>query len=164
MRTRPVLLAVVGAVAFAAVEGKADTLAVARLSLCGAALGLAAAVDLAERRIPNRVMLPAAAVCGALTLVEGAALAALAGGLALVGLLLVGSLARPAALGMGDVKLALLIVLGLDGSAPRALLLGLVLAAIAGLLLLVLQGRPAWRRALPLSPFFASGALVALLL
>jgi leader peptidase (prepilin peptidase)/N-methyltransferase len=149
--------------AFAAVVGNADGLALARLSLCGGALGLAATIDLAEHRIPNRVVLPAAATCAALTFAGGGALVAL-GGLALVALLLAFSLARPAALGMGDVKLALLVAFGLDGSAPTALLLGFALAALAGLLLLVVRGRQAWRRALPLAPFLGTCAFAALLI
>ena len=43
-------------------------------------------------------------------------------------------------------------------------MLGLALAALAGVLLLIARGRDAWRRALPLAPFFTAGALAALLL
>jgi leader peptidase (prepilin peptidase) / N-methyltransferase len=159
------VLAAAGATAFtfASIEGNRDSLTVARLALCGGALGVAAAVDLAEHRIPNRLVLPAAAACAVLTLVSGS-WRGLAAGMALVALLFVFSLAWPAALGMGDVKLALLIALGLDGSAPRALLLGLLLASLAGVLLLALRGREAWRRALPLAPFLAVGALATVLL
>jgi leader peptidase (prepilin peptidase) / N-methyltransferase len=82
-------------------------------------------------------------------------------GLAAVLLLLVVSLRWPTALGMGDVKLALLLVLGLDGSALRALALGLALAALAGCVLIARQGRTALRASLPLAPFIAAGALVA---
>jgi leader peptidase (prepilin peptidase)/N-methyltransferase len=109
-------------------------------------------------------VLPVAAVCAALSLAGASGARSLATGLALVALLLALSLARPAVLGMGDVKLALLVAVGLDGSAPRALLLGLLLAALAGLLLLALRGRQAWRRAVPLAPFLAAGALAAILL
>lgn len=160
------LFAGAGATVFtvAAIEGNRDSPTVARLALCGAALGIAAAIDLAEHRIPNRVVLPAAAACAALSLAGDTGLRALVDGLVLVGLLGVFSLAWPAALGMGDVKLALLIALGLDGSAPRALLLGLLLATLAGVLLLAMRGRRAWRRALPLAPFLAAGALAAVLL
>lgn len=85
-------------------------------------------------------------------------------GLATVLVLLVVSLRWPAALGMGDVKLALLLVLGLDGSALRALALGLALAALAGGVRLVTHGRMAWRTSLPLAPFIAAGALVTVIL
>lgn len=164
--TARIFTAVIGAVLFAlaASHANAEPLAVARLAVCGAAPGIAATTDLAERRVPNRVVLPAAAICALLTLAGRGRLAALAWALALVGLLLALSLARPAALGMGDVKLALLVAVGLDGHAPVALALGLVLAAFAGLALLVLHGRAAWGRALPLAPSLACGALAALLL
>jgi leader peptidase (prepilin peptidase) / N-methyltransferase len=165
--TRRVLpIAAAGGIAFAIAAAQADTdrLELTRLAVCGTALVAAAAVDLAEHRIPNRLVLPAAAACAALTLAEPLALAALASGLALVALLLGLSLARPAALGMGDVKLALLIALGLDGHAPGALLLGFALAALAGIILLVARGGEAWQRALPLAPFLTVGALAALLL
>ena len=48
----------------------------------------------------------------------------------------------------------------LDGSALRALALGLALAALAGCALVARQGRTAWRASLPLAPFIAAGALV----
>ena len=64
---------------------------------------------------------------------------------------------------MGDVKLALLLVLGLDGSALRALALGLALAALAGSCAVIRHGRTAWRASLPLAPFLAAGALVAVI-
>jgi len=165
MTARSAFFAVAGLTAFvlAATEAHhAGALTLVRLGLCGAALGIAAATDMAECRIPNRVVLPAVVACGALTLVAGAG-ATVLWGLALPALFLGVSLARPAALGMGDVKLALLIALGLDGHAPSALLLGVALAACAGVLLLISRGRAAWRRSLPLAPFLATGALLALL-
>jgi leader peptidase (prepilin peptidase)/N-methyltransferase len=166
MTARTFLSAAVGIAAFALAgeAANASGLAVTRLAVCGAALGIAAATDVVEHRVPNRVVLPAALVCAALTVLDGSDLRDAAGGLALVALLLAVGLARPDALGMGDVKLALLIAVGLDGTASRALLLGLLLAAIGGLLLIALHGRRAWRRSLPLTPFLATGALAALLL
>jgi leader peptidase (prepilin peptidase)/N-methyltransferase len=81
----------------------------------------------------------------------------------LVVVLLALSLGAPQALGMGDVKLALLLVLGLEGRGVVALLVALMLAACFGLLLLVRHGRAGGSRQLPLAPFFAAGALIALL-
>jgi len=78
-------------------------------------------------------------------------------------LLIIVSLRWPAALGMGDAKLALLLVLGLDGSALRALALGLAFAALTGLLRVVREGGTAWRASLPLAPFLAVGALLAVI-
>ena len=162
MTKRTLIVATAGSATFASAGLLATTspLTLARLGVLGGALAAASFYDLTQRRIPNRIVLPAAAACGALTLAAGAPLSLLAG-LATVLLLLVVSLRWPAALGMGDVKLALLLVLGLDGSAVRALALGLALAALAGCALVVRQGRTAWRASLPLAPFIAAGALVA---
>ena len=73
------------------------------------------------------------------------------------------SLIWPRVLGMGDVKLALLVLAGLDGSAIRALMLGSVLAVLAGLGVIARFGLSAGRRTLPLAAFIAAGSLLALL-
>ena len=140
----------------------ADTLAATRLTLAGAALAVVALIDLRERRIPNRIVLPAALVCA--TLAGPASLRHGLPALALVGILLTLALLQPAALGMGDVKQALLVAVALGAAATSALLLGLALAALAGLLLTVRDGRSALHAALPLAPFLGAGAVVALLL
>ena len=164
MTTRALITATVGGATFTSlgVLVHAGPLALARLTVLGAALFAVAFFDLAQRRIPNRIVLPAAATCAALTLAAGAPLLLLAG-LATILALLIISLRWPAALGMGDVKLALLLVLGLDGDALRALALGLILAALAGLALVIRQGRTAWRTSLPLAPFLVVGALLAVI-
>jgi leader peptidase (prepilin peptidase) / N-methyltransferase len=163
MTLRALLLACAGAIALPLASAGTDPASVLRLGVCGAALGAIASIDLAEHRVPNRLVLPAAAACAALSVVGGVSAAALLGGLAIVGVLLLIALAWPAALGMGDVKLALLIVLGLDGDASRALTAGLVLAALSGVVVIARHGRAAGRRALPLAPFLAVGSLLALL-
>ena len=164
MTTRALIAAVAGGATFASVGVLSDVepLALARLAVLGAALASAALFDLTERRIPNRIVLPAAAACAALTLGAGAPLSLLAG-LATILALLIVSLRWPAAIGMGDVKLALLLVLGLDGDALRALALGLVLAALAGSALLIRRGRAAWRTSLPMAPFLVVGALLTVI-
>lgn len=162
---RPLIGIALGAAAFVAAGVALDlpALELARLSIFGVALGGAVAVDLAERRIPNRLVLPAAAVCPALGVAAGVRFEDLAAGVALVAFLLVCALWRPDSFGMGDVKLALLVVLGLNGDAAQGLLFGLALAALLGALIIIRYGRAAGRRALPLAPFVAAGALVALL-
>ena len=164
MTRRALIAAAAGAATFASLSvlAHAEPLALARLAVLGAALVAAALFDLAQRRIPNRIVLPAAATCAALTLAAGAPLSLLAG-LATILVLLIVSLRWPAAVGMGDVKLALLLVLGLDGDALRALALGLVLAALAGSALVIRQGRRAWRTSLPLAPFLVVGALLTVI-
>jgi prepilin signal peptidase PulO-like enzyme (type II secretory pathway) len=109
-------------------------------------------------------VLPAAAACAAFSLLDGVQLGTLLTGGALIVLLLAVSLAPPAALGMGDVKLALLILCGLDGAAPRALILAIERYASIAVLLIIRRGRAAFRIALPLAPFMAAGSLLALLL
>jgi len=165
MTTRRGIAAAAGAASFALCAGllRQPPLALVRLTLLGAALGAVVESDLAERRIPNRIVVPAAFACAAEWAASGIALFAVAEGLVLVLALLALSLFRPEALGMGDVKLALLLVLGLDGRAVVALLVALALAAGFGLVLLVRFGRSAASRKLPLAPFFAAGALLALI-
>jgi leader peptidase (prepilin peptidase)/N-methyltransferase len=164
MTTRALIAATAGGATFASVGvlAHAGPLALARLAVLGTALVSAAFFDLAQRRIPNRIVLPAAAACAALTLAAGAPLSLIAG-LATILVLLIFSLRWPAALGMGDVKLALLLVLGLDGDALRALALGLLLAALAGLALLIHHGRVAWKTSLPMAPFLVVGALLTVI-
>jgi leader peptidase (prepilin peptidase)/N-methyltransferase len=148
----------------AGVRLDAGTMELARLSILGAALGAVVVVDLVERRIPNRIALPAAAACATLLAAEGIHPGNLLGGLGVVALLLGLSLFRPASFGMGDVKLALLLLLGLGGLAAQALLLGLALAAALGVALVLRFGRSAATRSLPLAPFLSGGAAVVVLL
>ncbi len=153
----------VGACAFLLASGGGDALTLTRLGICGAALATLAATDLDEHRIPNRLVIPAAAACAGLSIAAGASTNGLITGAAVVVALAVASLASPAALGMGDVKLALLVLAGLDGSAWRALAIGIVLAALAGLAMIARDGRSAGRRSLQLAPFIAAGSLLAVL-
>ena len=164
MTRRAPIAAAVGTATFlsAGLVANASVLVLTRLAIVGGALAACALYDLVQRRIPNRIVVPAAAACAALTLAAGQPLTLIAG-LATVLLLLIVSLRWPAALGMGDVKLALLLVLGLDGNALRALALGLAFAALAGLLRVIRDGGTAWRASLPLAPFLAAGALIAVI-
>ena len=158
--------AIGGGVAFlaAGIRMGADGTELARLLILGLALGAIVATDLAEHRIPNAIVIPAAVACAGLLAAQAVPPQHLLGGIALVALMLGMSLARPASLGMGDVKLALLLVLGLGGLAAHALVLGFALAAAFGGALLLRYGHSAGRRSLPLAPFLGGGAAVAVLL
>jgi leader peptidase (prepilin peptidase) / N-methyltransferase len=164
MRAQAAIGAAAGASAFVGADllAGSGTLTLARLALLGAALSAIAIYDLRERRIPNLLVFPAAISCGTLTLAAGSALPLVAG-LVIVALLLATSLCWPRALGMGDVKLALLLVVALDGSALRALAVGLTLATLASLTTLARHGREGRRLSLPLARFLAAGALIAIL-
>lgn len=163
MSPRVIALAGLGASAFLLAGAGDSALVVARIAVCGAALAAASVVDLAEHRIPNRLVLPAAIVCAGLSIAAGTSVGSLLTSAALVAMLAIVSLAWPRALGMGDVKLALLVLAGLDGSAARALALGLGFAALAGVTVIARSGMSAGRRTLPLAPFIAAGSLLALL-
>jgi leader peptidase (prepilin peptidase)/N-methyltransferase len=76
---------------------------------------------------------------------------------------LVFAVARPGALGMGDVKLALLLGTALGQGVVPALAIGCGAIAIAAGGLAVVHGRKALRMTIPLGPFLAFGALVVLL-
>lgn len=164
MTKTPVLLGLVGAALFALLGllHGADDLTRARLTVVGAALGTVTAVDLRERRIPNRIILPATAICALLAGPQALRHGLVA--LALVGVLLLLAFAQPKALGMGDVKQALLITLALGTTALPALLLGLVFASAIGIILVACRGRAALTAAMPLAPFLAAGAATALAL
>ena len=127
----------------------------------GVALATLVAYDLRERRIPNWIVLPATVVCFACDVERGSGWRGLVTGLTIVGILLLLAFAQPRALGMGDVKLALLIVVGLPATATPALISGLLIAALYGCALARARHRCVGDVALPLAPFLALGALVA---
>jgi leader peptidase (prepilin peptidase)/N-methyltransferase len=66
-------------------------------------------------------------------------------------------------MGMGDVKLALLIGAALGYAVVTALFLGTVAAGIFAAVMLFKEGSSARKRAIPLGPFLAAGAIVVLL-
>jgi hypothetical protein len=81
-----------------------------------------------------------------------------------VALALTVSLAAPAMLGMGDVKLALLILCALGALASLALMAALELYAIAAITLLLWRGRSALGTHLPLALIIAAGCVITVLL
>ncbi len=166
MKPAPAISAVAGALVFLIVGARLslDPIALARLAVLGAALGVIVRDDLREHRIPNRVVLPATIACATLSLLDGLRVSSLIGGGALLVLLFGTALARPAWIGMGDVKLALLMLCGLHGATPRALLFAVELAAVIAVLLALRHRQMALRVALPMAPFMAAGCVLALVI
>jgi len=127
-----------------------------------AALVTVSATDLEHRIVPSRVVLPAAVV----VLVAQTALhPSVEWGLAALGaasFLFVAALAYPKGMGMGDVKLALLLGSMLGRTVPVALMLGLLAALAPAAVLFVRHGSKARKMGIPLAPFLALGAVVAL--
>jgi leader peptidase (prepilin peptidase) / N-methyltransferase len=78
------------------------------------------------------------------------------------GLLFAASLAYTDGMGMGDVKLALLLGAMPGWLVPVALLVGLLAALVPALVLLVRRGSRARTMPIPLAPFLALGGVVAL--
>lgn len=138
----------------------------------GAVAAAVTVTDLAVRRIPNRVVAPAALVGPVLLVVASAGsglwspLARAAIGAALLaGFYLALGLAFPAGMGLGDVKWAGVIGLYL-GYLGWTTLPTATLVAFGAAALFVLAGRAAGRGrrlVLPMAPFMAAGALVAVL-
>jgi leader peptidase (prepilin peptidase)/N-methyltransferase len=120
------------------------------------------ATDLQHRIIPNRIVVPAAAiVLAAHTALVPSAEWALAA-LGAFAFLFLAALAYPKGMGMGDAKLALVIGAALGASAGVALMLALFLALVPGVFLLARDGAAARKQALPFGPFLALGAVIAL--
>jgi leader peptidase (prepilin peptidase) / N-methyltransferase len=126
------------------------------------ALVAVSATDLEHRIIPNRIVLPAAGiVLGAQTAVHPSPEWAIAA-VGASGFLLASALVYPAGMGMGDVKLALLLGAMLGRTVPVALFVGMAAALVPGLVLLARHGSKGRKMGIPLAPFLALGALVAL--
>jgi leader peptidase (prepilin peptidase)/N-methyltransferase len=127
-----------------------------------AALVVVTATDLTHRIVPNRIVLPATALVLALTTAADPRPEwAIAGAGAFL-FMLVAALAYPSGLGMGDVKLALLMGVALGRAVPLALLVGMIAALVPALILIARHGSKARKMAIPFAPFLAFGSVVAL--
>ena len=117
-------------------------------------------VDIRQRRLPNRLTLPGALVILVVATAAGRGVPALVGAAALAGAYLVVHLLAPAAMGAGDVKLAL----GL-GALTAALGAEVwALAALAAPLVTVVWAVLARARTVPHGPSMCLATLAALLL
>jgi leader peptidase (prepilin peptidase)/N-methyltransferase len=123
-------------------------------------------VDLEQRRLPNRIVLPATLiVLGAqVVFYPERAPEWLLASLGAAVFFFVPQLVYPAGVGMGDVKLALL----LGAALGEAVILALLLAGLASLpialAMLARGGIAARKTAIPFGPFLAAGSIVALFL
>jgi leader peptidase (prepilin peptidase)/N-methyltransferase len=133
-------------------------------SVFASTLIVLAAIDLERRIIPNRIVLPATAAVLVLNIAAhpsqwvewlGAAAAAF-------GFFLLVALINPKGLGMGDVKLALLLGAGLGWDVAVALVLGTFAAAAYGIILVLTRPGAGAKTAFAMGPFLAGGALFAL--
>jgi leader peptidase (prepilin peptidase)/N-methyltransferase len=162
------------ALVFAAVGWRIGvTWALPAFLLFGWLLIVVTVIDLRTHRIPNRLTYPLTPALLALLVVAamlhgtpGAAVRAVLGGVVAFGVLLILALVNPRGMGMGDVKLAAFIGIGLGYLGWGHVWLGLFAAFFGGgviagaLLVLGLRGR---KDHIPFGPWLALGALVALL-
>ena len=121
--------------------------------------------DLERRIIPNRIVVPGwiAILIAQLALHPHHLLAWLVSSFGAGLFFLVVLLAYPAGMGMGDVKLALLIGATLGFKVIGALFLGTLAAGIFAAVMLFKEGSAARKSSIPLGPFLAGGAIVVLL-
>jgi leader peptidase (prepilin peptidase)/N-methyltransferase len=135
-------------------------------AMFGGVLVVLTAIDIERRIVPNRIVLPATGVilvCQVLLYPDRwveFVLATLGAGL----LLFLPRLFYPAGMGMGDVKLAMLLGAGLGASVVAAFVVGLLAGFVAAVFLIVTRGSAARKMAIPFVPFLALGGLVALFL
>jgi leader peptidase (prepilin peptidase)/N-methyltransferase len=120
------------------------------------------ATDVTHRIIPNRIVLPAFVVVLALQTAIAPSPEWVLGALAASGFLFLAVLAYPAGMGMGDVKLALVMGGALGKAVAVALMLGMVAALIPAAFLLARHGSAARKMGIPFGPFLALGSVVAL--
>jgi leader peptidase (prepilin peptidase)/N-methyltransferase len=124
-----------------------------------------AAIDTERRIIPNGIVIPAATLALAGRIAEfphrGLEFGLAALGTALV--LFLPNLLSRSAMGMGDVKLGLLLGAALGWAAVDALLIAFLCAAPASLAILIRGRRSARTTMIPLGPFFAVGGVVVLI-
>ena len=121
-------------------------------------------VDVEERIVPNRLVVPAAGFVLIVHTALDPSVQWLAWALIAAGALFLAALANPTGLGMGDVKLALLLGAMLGPMVVVAVVLGLIAAIIPSAVLVSRRGASARKAGVPLVPFLSLGAVVALFL
>jgi leader peptidase (prepilin peptidase)/N-methyltransferase len=120
-------------------------------------------IDVKHRIVPNRIVLPAAAiVLAARTLVHPSVVWLVAGAGA-AAFLLVAAIVRPGGMGMGDVKLALLLGVAVGRTVPLAIIVALLAALVPSVALLVRHGARGRTMGIPFAPFLALGGVIALI-
>ena len=128
-------------------------------------LGVLAVIDFREQVVPNRIVLPAAAlVLGLqLALFSDQALEWILASVVTCGVLLAFSLFRRDSLGPGDAKLGLVLGAGLGTEVAFAMLIGVLALWPFAAYLVFNEGVDARKKAIPLAPAFAFGAAVVAL-
>jgi leader peptidase (prepilin peptidase)/N-methyltransferase len=127
-----------------------------------AVLVTVSAIDFEHRIIPNRIVLPATVIVLLANTARDPSPQWILGGLAASGFLLAAALIYPAGMGMGDVKLALLMGAALGKTVGVALLAGMLASMVPSIVLFARHGTKARKMGIPFGPFLALGSVVAL--
>jgi leader peptidase (prepilin peptidase)/N-methyltransferase len=127
-----------------------------------AVLVVLSAIDIDRRIVPNKIVLPAAAIVLVAQTILHPSLEWLLAGLGASLFLFLAALAYPKGMGMGDVKLALLLGFMTGRTVPIALFLGMVAALVPSAILFARHGAKARKMAIPFAPFLALGGVLAL--
>jgi leader peptidase (prepilin peptidase)/N-methyltransferase len=128
---------------------------------CGVLVVLSS-IDIERRIIPNRIVLPAAAIVLVANTVVHPSVEWIAAGLGASLFLFLAVLAYPRGMGMGDVKLALLLGFALGRTVPVGMFAGMVAALVPSIVLFARHGAAARKMAIPFAPFLALGGILAL--
>jgi leader peptidase (prepilin peptidase)/N-methyltransferase len=122
------------------------------------------AIDFERYILPDKIVLPSAAVvlAGNILLHPDQALEWVAAGLGASLFLFVALLVYPKGMGMGDVKLALMLGFMLGWNVGAGLMIGMLAALVPAVVLLARHGAQARKMKIPFGPFLAFGAIVAL--
>jgi leader peptidase (prepilin peptidase)/N-methyltransferase len=120
------------------------------------------AIDFEHRIVPNRIVIPAAGAALCAQLVREPSIEWPLAAFGAASFLFVAAVAYPRGMGMGDVKLALLLGAFLGREVAVGLMVGLLAAVVPAAVLLATKGSAARKLAIPFAPFLAFGAVVAL--
>ncbi|HVC86135.1 MAG TPA: prepilin peptidase [Gaiellaceae bacterium] len=131
-------------------------------SFFAAVLVVLSAIDVERRVVPNAIVLPAAAVVLVAQTLVHPSVEWFAAGLGASMFLFLAALAYPKGMGMGDVKLALLLGFAVGRTVPIALFAGMVFALVPSAVLFARHGFAARKMTIPFAPFLALGGLLAL--
>jgi leader peptidase (prepilin peptidase)/N-methyltransferase len=118
--------------------------------------------DIEHHLIPNRIVLPGTVLVLVARTLDDPSVEWLVAALAAGAVVLVIAFIYPAGLGMGDVKLAAYLGAGLGAAVVVGIFIGFLAAFVPAVVLLVRHGRAARKAAIPLGPFLALGAVIAL--
>ena len=120
------------------------------------------AVDIEHRIVPDKIVLPSTLIVLVAQTIREPSIEWILAAFGASLFLFLAVLAYPAGMGMGDVKLALLMGAALGKLVTVALMLGMLAALVPGIYLLARHGQAARKMAIPFAPFLALGSIVAL--